>query len=122
MKVARRVRACVIGAAVLLIALVAAWILARGPSTTRLLLAIGATLPLWISLPALARGHRRTCAAMSLCVIPYLVVGLTELIANPSSRTRASLVLFVSFALFVLTIAYLRVTRSPTEEADRDRG
>lgn len=97
----------------MLIGLLAAWIAVGGLSTPRLLFAAGATLPLWLLLPALTRGHRRSYAAMSLCVVPYLVVALTELVANPAARPWASVMLSLSFTLFVLLVAYLRLTRPP---------
>src|SRR5690606_26737781 len=92
-----------------LIGVLAAWILAPGWSVARLLFAVAATLPLWALLPGLARGHRRTHAATSLCVVPYLVIALMELIANPDARWWASSALCASFVLFVFLIAYLRV-------------
>jgi uncharacterized membrane protein len=63
-------------------------------------------------LPSLQRGDRRRYAVMTLCIIPYLVVALTELIANPGARIWAGSVMSLTFALFVASIAYLRVSRS----------
>lgn len=67
--------------------------------------------PLWLPLPWLIRGNRFTYAAMTLCVIPYFVLGVTEAVANPAARVWAGLCLICAFALFVALIAYLRLTR-----------
>jgi uncharacterized membrane protein len=100
-----------IGLTVALIALIAVWLLAARWSLERVMLAVAATAPLWISLPHLRRGVRRTFAWMTLATIPYLVLALTEAIANPTARAWAGTCLIVGFALFVVEIGYLRVTR-----------
>ena len=43
---------------------------------------------------------------------PSLVLGLTEVVANPAIRRWAALVLFDVVAAFALLLAYLRATRS----------
>jgi uncharacterized membrane protein len=48
---------------------------------------------------------------MTLAITPYIVVAITEAVASPPSRAWAGLCLIVAFVLFVLLIAYLRVTR-----------
>jgi uncharacterized membrane protein len=48
---------------------------------------------------------------MTLCLAPYLVIALTELVANPASRFWSTATLVLSFTLFLLLIAFLRVTR-----------
>lgn len=106
-----RLRNAVLGATALLIAAVSAWILLPVPSWPRVLWAAIVTLPLWIFAPALRRGERRKYAALTLCVVLYLVLALMELIANPAARLLASVMLLLAFALFVLAIAYLRVSR-----------
>jgi len=106
-----RLRRTAVGLTFGLIVLVAAWLLAGRLSAARALLAVGATAPLWIALPHLLRGVRRTFAWMTLATIPYLVLALTEAIANPAARAWAGLCLLVGFALFVSQIGYLRVTR-----------
>lgn len=114
-----RIRNAVLGATTLLIVAVSTWILVPTPSWPRILWAALVTLPLWIFAPALRRGDRRKFAALTLCVVPYLVLALMELIANPSARVLASVMLLLAFALFVLAIAYLRVTRT-YDSADAD--
>jgi uncharacterized membrane protein len=106
-----RVQRAVVGLTLALIALVAVWLLSTRVSLNRMLLAVVATAPLWIALPHLLRGVRRTYAWMTLATIPYLVLALTEAVANPPARAWAGLCLLVGFALFVGQIGYLRVTR-----------
>ena len=84
----------------------------NGLSAGDVVLIAALTLPLWIALPRLLAGHRRTYAWMTLAVTPFLVLAITEAVANPSGRLWAALCLFVSFALFVMLVGYLRITRS----------
>ena len=109
---ARRIQIAVLIATIAVTALLAAWIISPEASLGRVMGASVATLPLWIFIPALSRKQRRAYAAMTLCVVPYLVAALTELIANPGARIWASTMLVLTFGLFVLLIAVLRVTRN----------
>ena len=77
------------------------------------------TMPLWLPLPWLIRGNRFTYAAMTLCVIPYFVLGVTEAVANPAARWWAGLCLIGALALFVVLIAYLRLTRVTSSPLSR---
>jgi len=61
-------------------------------------------------LRGLIHRSRRTHAAMTLCVIPYFVLGVTEAVANPSARWWAALCLSLALLLFVALIGYLRLT------------
>lgn len=70
-------------------------------------------VPLLLPLPGLLRGQRRTYAWATLCVTPYFVFGLTEVIANPAVRAPAGAILFASLAWFVTLVNYLRATRPP---------
>ena len=96
----------------LLVAIVIAWIIEPAVSILRIGTAAVVTLPLWAWTPALWRGSRKSFAAMTLCVVPYMVGALTELIANPAARVWASSALLVAFSLFVLLIVFLRLTRT----------
>lgn len=107
----RRLRFVVIAAVAILIAVLVVWRVMTGFSTADAVLIAALTLPLWIALPRLLAGHRRTFAWLSLAVTPFLVVAITEAVANPASRMWAALCLSLAFALFVLSIAYLRATR-----------
>lgn len=109
--VARRLRLAVIAAVSALILVLVVWRAVTGLSIADMVLIVALTLPLWIAIPRLMAGNRRAYAWMTLAVTPFLVVAITESVANPSARAWAGLCLAVAFALFVLLIAYLRVTR-----------
>lgn len=100
-----------------LIVVILGWSLTSGITTLRVGIAIAVTLPLIGFLPALLRRRRRGYAALTLCLVPYLVGALTELVANPTARIWAAGTLLLAFALFVLAILYLRLTRSAQETA-----
>jgi len=68
-------------------------------------------VPLLLPVPGLLRGRRTAYAGATLCVTPYLVYGLTEVIANPATRAVAAVILVASFAWFVALVNYLRLTR-----------
>lgn len=95
-----------------LIVVLLAWNLWSGISPLRIGIAIAITLPLIAFLPALSRDRRRGYAALTLCLVPYLVGALTELVANPGARAWAAITLLLAFALFVMAIVFLRLTRS----------
>jgi uncharacterized membrane protein len=109
---AARLRIAVIANIAALIFLLIAWRATTGFSVADAVLIAILTLPLAIALPKLLAGNRRTYAWMTLAITPYLVVAITEAVANPASRAWAGLCLMVAFVLFVLLIAYLRVTRA----------
>jgi uncharacterized membrane protein len=113
---AKRIRALVLLAIASLIALVFLWRVLSNSSPAGLLLAAALTLPLWAPLHGLARGDRRTYAWGTLCVIPYLILGITEAIADPGGRLWAAACLALAFATFVGLIGYLRVTRERTPD------
>ena len=68
-------------------------------------------LPLAAPLPGLWRGRRRTYAWATLCVAPYFIYGITEVIANPAVRGTASIILFASLGWFIALVLYLRLSR-----------
>ncbi|HEX9773827.1 MAG TPA: DUF2069 domain-containing protein [Steroidobacteraceae bacterium] len=76
-----------------------------------LALAAAYLLPLAPPLPGLLLSLRRTHAWATLCVIPYLVFGVTETVANPALRAVGACILFAALAVFVALVWYLRVTR-----------
>lgn len=108
---AARLRIAVIANAAVLVYSLIAWRARTGMSAADVVLIAILTMPLVIALPKLLAGNRRTYAWMTLAITPYLVVAMTEAIANPASRFWAGLCLMVALLLFVLLIAYLRVTR-----------
>ena len=109
--IARRTRIAVAATIASLIMALVAWRVTTGLSTGDVVLIVVLTLPLLIATPRLLAGHRRTYAWMTLAVTPFLVVAITEAVANPTQRAWAGLCLVVAFVLFILLIAYLRVTR-----------
>ena len=94
-----------------LCALVVRWIVIA-PSTPRVVLGAALALPLVVGIPFLYVGYRRAYAWQTLALAPPLVLGLTEVVANPAMRSWAALVLFAVIAAFAVLVAYLRVTRS----------
>jgi len=68
-------------------------------------------LPLALPLPGIVRAHRRTFAWATLCITPYFIYGLTELVANPEVRPIALGMLVASLGVVAALIAYLRLTR-----------
>jgi uncharacterized membrane protein len=109
--VADRLRLGVCAVAVLLFALVVRWIVVA-PSPPRVVVGAALALPLALGIPFLYAGRRRAYAWMTLGLAPSLVLGLTEVVANPVMRSWAALVLFAVIAAFALLVAYLRATRS----------
>ncbi len=77
------------------------------------------SLPLLLPVPGMVRGHRRTYAWATLCLLPGLLYGLTEVIANPAARWPAAVVLFLCVVEFVTLVACLRATR-PGQELSPD--
>ncbi|HEY0941771.1 MAG TPA: DUF2069 domain-containing protein [Steroidobacter sp.] len=108
---AQRARIAVVSTLSALIAGLIIWRVRTGLSVGDVVLIVVLILPLLVALPRLLAGHRRTYAWMTLAVTPFLVVGITEAVANPSQRVWAALCIMIAFLLFVLLIAYLRVTR-----------
>jgi uncharacterized membrane protein len=111
-----RLRAAIVCTTVGLALVIAVWILNGDFSALRAVGAIAAALPLCAFVPFLQRRRRRAYAALTLCLVAYLTLSLMELVANPSARVWASVSLLTAFALFVLLIAYLRVTRGTVLE------
>jgi uncharacterized membrane protein len=109
---AARLRIAVIANIAALVVSLIVWRATTGFSTADAVLIAILTLPLWFALPKLLAGNRRTYAWMTLAITPYLVVAITEAVANPRTRAWAGLCLMVAFLLFILLIAYLRVTRA----------
>ena len=112
--IAQRARFAVLSTMAILVAALIGWRVSSGFSVGDVLLIALLTLPLLFALPRLLAGHRRTYAWMTLAVTPFLIVGITEAVANPAERAWAGLCLITAFLLFVLLIAYLRLTRGQT--------
>lgn len=107
----RRIHGAVLCTWALLLLLVWGWNLAAELSATRATWALLYSLPLWAPLPGLWRGRRYTHAWATLCVLPYLIVGVTESLANAAARPWAGAMLLAGLLFFTALIAYLRVSR-----------
>lgn len=117
--IARRTRIVIASTIAALIVTLVAWRVTTGFSIGDGVLVVALTLPLLIATPRLLAGHRRTYAWMTLAVTPFLIVAITEAVANPAQRAWAAVCLVVAFLLFILLIAYLRITREPGQGARR---
>lgn len=106
-----RARAAALATAAILAACVAAASLRSASWPTNLAWTVVLLLPVAAPVPGLLRQVRRTYAWATLCVAPYLVYGITEVIANPVVRGAAAAILFASLAWFVALVAYLRLSR-----------
>lgn len=115
----RRARAVALGTAAVLAVCVAAASLRSAPWPVNLGWTIALLLPVAAPIPGMVRGTRRTYAWATLCVAPYFMYGITEVIANPAVRGAAAAILFASFAWFVTLVAYLRLSRG-TQAAGQD--
>jgi uncharacterized membrane protein len=97
----------------LLLATVILWQVLARPDATGLSLAAIFSVPLLLPWRGLLRGKRYTHAWSTLCVMPYLVLGLVESIANPGGRLWSGACLALSLAFFIAVILYLRISRPP---------
>jgi uncharacterized membrane protein len=111
---ARRWRLLALGSIAIQVALVIGWQLwpttSVGGATKGLLLCI----PLLLPVVGLWRGNRYTYRWATLCVLPYFIVGLTEVVANPATRIWTAMMLVFALTWFVGLVAYLRVTAPTT--------
>ena len=72
-------------------------------------IALGLLVPPWLlALPGVLRRSRRTLQMAAFLTTPYLVYGLTEVLANPGARAYAGMTVLAAFALFVALIHTLR--------------
>jgi len=69
------------------------------------------TLPLLAPLRGLIRGDRYTHTWATLCVLPYLIVSVTQAVTAPQSRSWAIAMLGISLLWFFALISYLRFSR-----------
>lgn len=74
----------------------------------KVLMTLLAIAPLLLPLPGLWRGSRYTAAWASLLVVPYMLLGVVESIANPAARLAAGIELGLSFALFAGLLVFAR--------------
>lgn len=95
----------------LLLVVAVGWQLATRPGTGGLVAALLTAIPLLLPWPGLLRGKRYTHAWATLCVLPYLIIGIVEAVANPAGRVWSGATLILSLLFFAALILYLRVTR-----------
>jgi len=107
----QKARRIALATAAVLAVCVAAAALRSAPWPSNLGWTIALLLPVAAPLPGLIRGVRRTYAWATLCVAPYFIYGVTEVIANPAVRGAAGAILFASLAWFVALVWYLRLSR-----------
>jgi uncharacterized membrane protein len=106
-------RALSLGCIAVLIAIVFSWQLWPTASSAGAGRAVILSVPLLLPVLGLWRGKRYTYRWATLCVMPYFIVGLTEVVANPSTRIWTAAMLTFALAWFVGLVAYLRVTNEP---------
>jgi uncharacterized membrane protein len=107
---ARRWRWLALASIAVLIALVVGWQLSPTASGTGAAKGLFLCIPLLLPLLGLWRGNRYTFRWATLCVLPYFIVGLTEVVANPTTRAWTATMLVFALTWFVGLVAYLRVT------------
>lgn len=95
----------------LLLATVVAWQMNARPSLSGLGISLLLAIPLLAPWSGLLRAHRVTHVWATLCVLPYLILGVMEAIADPAHRAWASACVALALAFFAALILYLRVTR-----------
>jgi len=106
-----RARRCTLATTAVLAACVAVAALRSAPWPSNLVWTVALLMPVAAPLPGLVRGQRRTYAWATLCVAPYFIYGVTEVVANPAVRAAAGAILFASLAWFVMLVRYLRLSR-----------
>jgi uncharacterized membrane protein len=111
---ARRWRWLALGSIAVLVALVIGWQLSPTASAAGTAKGAFLCIPLFLPLLGLWRGNRYTYRWSTLCVLPYFIVGLTEVVANPATRVWTAPMLIFALTWFVGLVAYLRVTTSGT--------
>jgi uncharacterized membrane protein len=105
---AARMRRAVVFLDLALVALLFAWHLIPTPSAGTAVLALVLCMPLLLPLPGLLRGRRYTYRWTTLCVLPYLIIGTTEVIANPLRRAWSGTMLLLALLLFAALLGFLR--------------
>lgn len=106
----RKLRNAALITLTMLLAVLLAWRALDGLSVGDGVLLGVLTLPVWFALPGLWQGRRRTYGWMSMAITPYLILGITEAVANPAQRLWAGACLLLALVLFALLVGYLRVS------------
>ena len=104
-------RALVLGLAAALLGLFVLWHVTRFSAPTALLACTLAVVPWLLMIPAFRRGAPDAYLGALLLTTPYLGYALMEVLANPGARPFAAASVFASFALAVVLVAALRISR-----------
>lgn len=115
---ARRWRWIALGTDLSLVMLVLVWQLSPLPTIEGAIKALVLCIPLALPLLGIYNGNRYTYRWATLCVLPYFLVGLTEVVANPTARLFAAVMLILALAWFVALVAFLRVTTEASVASD----
>jgi uncharacterized membrane protein len=107
----RRASLVAIAATALLLALLLTWQLSGTDFNARWVLTALLALPAAVVLASLLRHRPRARAWTILGAIPYVTLGLTELIANPQQRVWAAACAVLAFIQFVVLAWLLRMQR-----------
>jgi uncharacterized membrane protein len=102
-----------IAATLLLLGLIVAWQLASLQSVGRWLWTALLVIPATLVLASLLRYRPRAPRWTILGAIPYVVLGVTELIANPGARGWGMACAALAFIQFVTLASLLRTQQSP---------
>ncbi len=109
-ELARKLRSSVLITLAVLIGVLLGWRAIDGFSVGDAVLLGVLILPAGFALPGLWQGRRRTYGWMSMAITPYLVLGITEAVANPAQRLWAGACLLIALVLFAQLVIYLRVS------------
>jgi uncharacterized membrane protein len=93
------------------IAVVIGWLLWPTPTLRSAVVALVLCVPLVAPFYGIARGNRYTYKWATLCVAPYFIVGLTEAVASPATRSWAGALLAGALLWFASLLGFLRTTR-----------
>jgi uncharacterized membrane protein len=94
-----------------LVVVVLSWQWLPDRDMTALIVGLVLCIPALAPFAGTALAHRYTFKWATLCVTPYFIVGLTETVANPASRSWVGTVLGLALVWFVALVGFLRVTR-----------
>lgn len=93
-----------------LVAVLAVWH-ARRYSAGAAAIALTMLVTPWVLvLPGLRRRSRKMMQFAAFLTAPYLVYGLTEVLANPGARVYAGMTVFTAFTLFAALVYALRAS------------
>src|SRR5262245_56198474 len=110
MKALSAARKAVLVSHALLLGTLVLWQVTARPGGAGWGFALVLAVPLLLPWPGLLRGKRYTHAWSTLCVLPYLVLGVVESVADPASRLWSGTCLALSLVFFASAVLYLRIS------------